>query len=389
MAANDLTINQISTVLGEIVGQATGSKPMAVTDTSSFVTVAQIGLKTGYDTLATAISQVLSRTIFSTRPYNRKFGGLEVSNQRYGNHVRKLSPIDKEPEDDERYALTEGGAVDHYKVSKPLVQQTNFYGVNAYQRHLTTYRDQLDIAFRSPDEFSSFLSMMLSNVSDMIEQDHENTARATVANLIGGAIDLAGTNVIHCLAEYNAITGGTYTAETVLNPDTIVGFAKYLVARINTTAKMLTERSNVFHQTIGGKTVMRHTPVERQKAYIYTDYLSKVYANVFSTVFNENYLKIADTEEVNFWQSIKTPGSINVTPAYTDGTSGNVVKGKAVNKPILAVLFDEEAAGYTVVNQWTQNTPMNAAGGYYNTYWHFTDRYWNDFTENHVVFVLD
>lgn len=388
MAANDLTINQISTVLGEIVGQATGSKPMAVTDTSSFVTVAQIGLKTGYDTLATAISQVLSRTIFSTRPYNRKFGGLEVSNQRYGNHVRKLSPIDKAPEDDERYSLTEGGAIDHYKVSKPLVQQTNFYGANTYQRHLTTYRDQLDMALQSPDEFSSFLSMTLTNVSDMIEQDHENTARATVANLIGGAIDLAGSNVVHCLTEYNAITGGKYTAETVLNPETIVGFAKYLVARINTIAKMLTERSTIFHQTIDDKIVMRHTPVDKQKAYIFTDYLSKVYANVFSTVFNENYLKIADTEEVNFWQSIKTPGSVNVTPAYTDST-GDVVKGEAVNKPILAVLFDEEAAGYTVVNQWTQNTPMNAAGGYYNTYWHFTDRYWNDFTENHVVFVLD
>lgn len=207
MAANDLTINQISTVLGEIVGQATGSKAMAVTDTSSFVTVAQLGLKAGYDALATSISQVLSRTIFSTRPYNRKFGGLEVSNQRYGNHVRKLSPIDKAPEDDQRYSLEEDGAIDHYKVSTPLVQQTNFYGANAYQRHLTTYRDQLDMAFRSPDEFSSFLSMMLSNVSDMIEQDHENTARATVANLIGGAIDLAGSNVIHCLTEYNAITG--------------------------------------------------------------------------------------------------------------------------------------------------------------------------------------
>lgn len=388
MAVNDLTINQISSVLGEIVEQATGSKPMAVIDTSSFVTVAQIGLKTGYDTLATAISQVLSRTIFSTRPYNRKFGGLEVSNQRYGNHVRKLSPIDKSPEDDERYSLTEDGTVDHYKVSKPLVQQTNFYGANAYQRHLTTYRDQLDMALRSPDEFASFVSMMLLNVSDMIEQDHENTARATVANLVGGAIDLAGSNVIHCLTEYNAITAGTYTAETVLNPDTIAGFAKYLVARINTIAKMLTERSTEFHLMIDSKPVKRHTPVANQKAYIFTDYLSKVYANVFSTVFNENYLKIADTEEVNFWQSIKTPGDINITPAYTD-TTGSVVKGKAVNKPILAVLFDEEAAGYTVVNKWTQNTPMNAAGGYYNTYWHFTDRYWNDFTENHVVFVLD
>ena len=311
-----------------------------------------------------------------------------MSNQRYGNHVRKLSPVDKSPEDDERYSLTEDGTVDHYKVSKPLVQQTNFYGANAYQRHLTTYRDQLDMALRSPDEFGSFVSMMLLNVSDMIEQDHENTARATVANLVGGAVDLAGSNVIHCLTEYNAVTGGTYTAETVLNPDTIAGFAKYLVARINTIAKMLTERSTEFHQTIDSKPVKRHTPVANQKAYIFTDYLSKVYANVFSTVFNENYLKIADTEEVNFWQSIKTPGNINITPAYTDA-DGSVVKGKAVNKPILAVLFDEEAAGYTVVNKWTQNTPMNAAGGYYNTYWHFTDRYWNDFTENHVVFVLD
>lgn len=388
MASNDMTINQISTVLNEIVGQATGQRPMAVTDTSSFVTVAQTALKTGYDPLTTAISQVLSRTIFSTRPYNRKFGGLEVSNQKYGNHVRKLSPIDKPAEDDERFALTEGGAIDHYKVSKPVVQQANFYGANSYQRHLTIYRDQLDVAFQSPDEFASFISMILSNASDQIEMDHENTARATVANLIGGAIDIAGTNVIHCLTEYNNISGGSYTAETVLAPSEIIGFAKYLVARINTLAKMLTERSSAFHQTIGGQVVMRHTPIERQKAYIFTDYLSKVYANVFSTVFNEQYLRIADTEEVNFWQSIQTPGSINVTPSYTN-SSGSVITGKAVNKPILAVLFDEEAAGYTVVNQWTQNTPMNAAGGYYNTYWHFTDRYWNDFTENHIVFVLD
>ena len=388
MASNDMTINQISTVLNEIVGQATGQRPMAVTDTSSFVTVAQTALKTGYDPLTTAISQVLSRTIFSTRPYNRKFGGMEVSNQRYGNHVRKLSPIDKPAEDDERFLLTEGGAIDHYKVSKPMVQQMNFYGANSYQRHLTIYRDQIDVAFQSPYEFASFISMFLSNVSDQIEMDHENTARATVANLIGGAIDIGGSNVVHCLTEYNSISGETYTAESVLAPDVITGFAKYLVARINTLAKMLTERSSAFHQTISGQVVMRHTPIEKQKAYIFTDYLSKVYANVFSTVFNEQYLKIADTEEVNFWQSIQTPGSINVTPSYTN-ESGSVITGKEVNKPILATLFDEEAAGYTVVNQWTQNTPMNAAGGYYNTYWHFTDRYWNDFTENHIVFVLD
>ncbi len=56
---------------------------------------------------------------------------------------------------------------------------------------------------------------------------------------------------------------------------------------------------------------------------------------------------------------------------------------------IYGLIMDEEAAGYTVVNRWTANTPFNAAGGYTNMYWHFTDRYWNDFTENAVLLLLD
>lgn len=43
--ANDLTINQISTVLNAIHKQLTGVNAISVTDTSSFVTVAQTLLK--------------------------------------------------------------------------------------------------------------------------------------------------------------------------------------------------------------------------------------------------------------------------------------------------------------------------------------------------------
>ena len=70
--ANDLTFNQLSTVLNSILLQATGINSISVVDTSSFVTAGQEALKAGYDTLSTAISQVLSRTIFSIRPYTSK-----------------------------------------------------------------------------------------------------------------------------------------------------------------------------------------------------------------------------------------------------------------------------------------------------------------------------
>ena len=46
----------------------------------------------------------------------------------------------------------------------------NYYGQNTYSKHITLFRDQLDCAFSSSAEFSQFVSMVMSNASDMIEQ---------------------------------------------------------------------------------------------------------------------------------------------------------------------------------------------------------------------------
>ena len=67
--ANTLTFDQISTVLNDIVKQATGIETMKATDTSSFVAQAQTALLAGNDRIMDSISQVLDRTIFSVRPY--------------------------------------------------------------------------------------------------------------------------------------------------------------------------------------------------------------------------------------------------------------------------------------------------------------------------------
>ena len=83
--ANDLTFGQVSAIANELNKQATGSSAMAVVDTSSFVTVGQTILSTGYDNVMNSISQVLSRTIFSIRPYDAKFKGIFHDAQRWGN----------------------------------------------------------------------------------------------------------------------------------------------------------------------------------------------------------------------------------------------------------------------------------------------------------------
>ena len=133
-SVNDMGFNQLATVLNSIVSQATGTAQITPADETQFISVAQVGLKTGYDPLMTAVSQVLSKTIFSVRPYQAKFKGLQADAVRYGNHVRKLTTIDKAWEEDDRIKLTDGSAIDMYTVNKPEVLQTNFYGENVYQK---------------------------------------------------------------------------------------------------------------------------------------------------------------------------------------------------------------------------------------------------------------
>ena len=390
--ANTLTIDQVSTVLNAIVAQATGNTAIATADTKDFVTVAQSGLLAGYDPLIAAISQVLSRTIFSVRPYTRKFKSLEADSITYGNHVRKLNIADKAAQNDSRLPLTDGVAVDQQQVSKPTILQTNFYGAQTYERQYTIFKDQLDTAFSSPEEFARFISMVVQNCSDMIEQDHEQFARMTVANYIGGVISgpNAANQVIHLLTEYNTATGLSLTATTVMQPANYPGFVKWAFARIAALSAMLTERSEIYHTNVTGTPIKRHTPESEQRVYLYAPSKFGIESRVLADTYHDNYLSMAKHEAVNFWQSIKTPDTINVKPTWlkADGTLQSA-SNAVVQAGVFGVIFDREAMGYTTVNQWSSPAPFNAKGGYTNVFFHFTDRHWNDFTENGIVLLMD
>ena len=381
--------NSIS-ILNYIIKQATGAENIQSTNTGDFVSIATTALGLNTDNLLSAISQTLSKTIFSIRPYEAKFKGLMKDEIRFGNHVRKLNIGDNDWEKDIRYDLENGKSVDDQIVSTPTILQTNFYGQNVYSRHYTIYRDQLNIAFSSEDEFQRFISMIVQNCNDMIEQCHESTARMTLANFIGGKVKGDANNVIHLVTKYNNVAGTELTTDTVRQPSNFVPFIKWAFGYIGYISGMLTERSQKFHINVTGKEISRHTPQNRQKLYLFSEYLKDMDASVLSSVYNDNYLKWADHEQVNFWQSIDAPSGIHVQSAYLmpNGTVGFDNEAVAVSN-IFGVLFDEEAVGITTCGQWSSASRFNARGGYTNFWYHFNDRYYNDFTENGVVFLMD
>ena len=364
MSVNTMEFKDAAAILNNIRKQVTGETAIAPANTAEFVSVATTLLQAGYDPVLNAITQMVSRTIFSIRPYNRKFAGIKMDDEQWGAIVRKLSIADKDWDNDVRYDLVDGQSVDMYKVNKPNILQTNFYGMN------------------------SFMAMVTQNVSDMIEQCHESIARMTIANFIGGKV-AAQSGVIHLLTEYNTETGSSETATSIMSPTVFGNFMKWMYARVATLTGLMTERSQEFQINVTGKEINRHTPYQDQKVYLYAPLLNGMKARVLADAFHPEFLDYADVEEVNYWQSIKTPMQIKVEASYMDTDGAIVTAAAATIDKIAGVIFDREALGYTTVHRWSATSPFNIVGGYWNQNYVFDERWYNDFTEKGLVLLLD
>lgn len=389
MAGGDLNITQVSTLLNTILGQAR-LNPAAVVDTSSFITVAQTALKTAPDVLLNALGQMFTRQdIVSIRPYARKFKSLERSSEQWGNAVRKINYVDQPMEDNVAWSLTDGESVDMYKVAKPQILQTNFYGQATWEQTWTLFDYQMDVAFSDPWNFQQFVSGIFQNKADQREQAHESLARSVVTNLIGGvALGNTADGVVKVLELYNTQTGKSLTATSVYDPANFPDFVRFFVGLLKTYYGWLSERSQKWQINITDKPITRHTPREDMMIYLYSPFFQQAKTRVYGDIFNDQYFDIGNFEEITYWQSIADPAEINVKASYLQ-PDGTITAGAYNAENVLGIIFDRNAAGYTTIMQRGGTTPYNTKGNYVNNTTKFSDRYYNDFTEKAVVFVLE
>lgn len=389
MSVNSLTFEQSAAFLTDLYEEATGQQlTTQISDTGTFTTVGTTLLQQGYDPIINAISVVLSRSIFSERPYSMHFKAINVDEEKWGAIVRKINYIDKPlDETDESMNLTDGESIDQYIVKKPEVLQTNFYGRTLYSDHVTVFTYQLDSAMRNASEFGRFMAGVMQNMENKLTQISEAEARGILVNFITGKAVSDTDNVINVLQAYYDETGTELTPVTMYNKENYAPFVRWFYAWVNTLTDFMSERCENYHVNLTGKPIMRHTPAAFMRAYMSSNMLNKTASEVLAVTFNDEKLKMIEWEKVAFWQNIRNPYEVKATPSYFDPTDGKVVKASdpVTVSNILGVLFDEEALGLTETERSVDASPYNASGKYYNLFWHKTQCTWNDFTENGIV----
>lgn len=389
-----LTATQIYTIVNDVASQAMGSKTMAVVDNAGLVALGNtvLGSNETKNNFINALTDRIGRTIVSFRAYHSHFPDFERDSIEWGNILQKLKVAMPDAESDDSYNLVDGKSVDQYKINKLKVNQLLFTNEAPWQTHITVHLDALEKAFVDSNAMGAFISSMFGEVQNRIELAMENLSIDCVNNYMAEMIKRKvqrPSRVINLVTEYNQANG--LATENALKPQDALNtpaFLEYVVRRINTISSTMEYMTQgMFNDTVhaGGDTqnaiYTRHTPKSEQRMMLFIDLVNSLKTNINSKAFNMKEVAIdIPFMTVPFWQSLKTPDGINIKPA-----SGGAA---IVQASVMGILFDREAMGTFKKKYTSLTSPINAAGKYYNVFYHFIQMYYNDLTENAVVFLL-
>lgn len=388
-------ITQFSSIVNEIIQQASGQKNIAPITAANFVTVAENTIERttrGMDALMGAISEVLSRTIFTMRRYEEEFRGLINYDIQWGSYVRKITEISKldDFEDDLGYELTDGKSVDMFRIKLPLKVQFDFWGSHPIQAHRTFTDRQLATALRGPGEMAEYLAQTMTFMDNMLRFKDESLRRALVSAFIAAKKQADPGNVINLVAEYNTYTGGNYSKADLMHPDNFAAFMRWAAGFIANKSVAMRQLGALHHMNPTGMVIPRHTPQSKQKLFVANGLYTQIVMNALAVTFNDSLVKLPYTELVAYWQNQNSPEEINIKPMYLNAQGQAVEATTAVDiDSVFALLIDEDALFEGIAEVGQSVTPFNSGGRYYNVWWNKRASYCMDLTENAIVFTLE
>ena len=370
-----MTTEQIYTLVNEVNAEAFGQNALSVVDTSTLISLGNTVLSSSTNTegFLNTLAQRVGRTILRFRDYRNKLGDMVLNDFEYGAILQKIKVIMPQAEEDEMYDLTDGQSVDHYKVAKPQVDQKLFVTRTPYQFHITVQRATLKEAFLSETAMGSFIAVVFGEVRNAIECSLENLSRVTLATAIAETYNTG--RIYHLVTEYNTLYGTSLTAVTAVADEKFMRFAmKYINTVIDAMQDMSINYNDGSFETFTAKEDMRCKMLSVFKRSLET--------TVEYAAFHDQFVRPdIDFTTINYWQSSTNPTDIIIKRPSDEE--------EVTMTDVVCLIHDRDAFGVYKVDEEVLTSPVNAAGAYYNTYWHEKQLRFIDLSENFVAFALD
>lgn len=404
--ANTLTPTDVYAIVNAMAAEMYGTQnTLQALNTSTFASVGEAMLRTGYENTVNALSVVIGRTIIAARPYRGKFRIIMKVPQEYGLITRKISFYSGklEPSTDFNTDLNpaqivDGASIDPWKITKTYPLEINFTGLKVEQKNYTVFRYQLKQAFQSESAFSTFVSGLLIQIANDLEVVMDAENRLQVLNAIGATYNTgSGTRrAVNLTAEYNTFYNTSYTTAQLLTTY-YKELMQFFVMRIKGDMELMSEYNSLFHVTPAKNddagnalTLNRHTPPDMRRLLLYMPMIRQAESSIFPSLFNDSYLKLENYEGVEYWQNPNEPAGVDIVPHQLNAATGAGVAGTRVQlENVVALLFDRDALVTSVHVEDVITSPINNRGSYYNVTYHYGKDYQLDQTENMILYYME
>lgn len=382
-----MQVNQIYALVNDVVKQAFGEKAVTATDLTGLIAMGNsvLSSETNVDAFNHALIDRIGRVVISSRVYSREGMDIMFNTFEYGCIMQKITVQPLDAVNAPQWGLTSGQSVDQYLITKADVKQKLFDGLTTWEIDITIPDYQLKSAFTSPEAMAAFVDSIFTVMSNSLELQLERVGEMAVANFIAEKIyaqtqeaTANGIHVVNLLQAYNADTTSTLTAKEAL---TNTDFLKYATRKINLFIDRFRKMSKLFN-TDG---FARFTPRDLVRVTMLADFTTAASYYLQSDTFHKDLVELPLYREVQYWQGSGTTYDFGETSTIDITTSsGNVVKQDGV----VCLINDIEAIGMTCDNRRMRSSPPNGRGEYTNYFSKADIRYYNDLSENALVFTV-
>ena len=376
-------INQIYSIVNSVASQAMGSASIAAVDASSFIALGNsvLSSQSNTDAYLNTLVDRIGKTIFSIRAYQAADRDIVREPFEYGCILQKIYVDMPEARVNNSWNIGNNNYTPEFApVIKPTVKQKLFNAISTWEVAVTIPDEILKTAFTSETAMAVFIDAIFTAMENMMQLAMENNINITRAAFIARKLNAARTcGAINLLANYNKLTGETLTVATCLRD---LGFLKYASQQIKLWTDRMVKMSTLFNDEEGYK---RHTPKDLQVLDVLADFATSSDIYLQANTYHDELVKMPYYNVVPYWQGSGEGYAFDDTSAVNIKIDNNTTVNKS---GVLAVLFDHDAMGVTIKDR-RATTERNNHDEYTNYYNKANIGYFNDMSENGIVFYIE
>lgn len=392
-----MKVTQLYQLVNSATSEVLGTTDVLQEDLSNIVDIGKSVIDSdNVDNYVRKLVNHIGKVVFKNRAYAGGVPSVLMDSWEFGSILQKVSSALPDAEENESWKLEAGKSYDQDVFYQPQVEAKFFNSKVTFEIPMSFTEKQVKESFSSREQLNGFISMLTQSVENsmtvkldalIMRAINNMTAETLVAGVGAGeagskTLDLTTTSVkaVNLLKLFNGQSTTQLDAQSAMSNPDFIKFATYQIALVS---DRMTKISTLFN--VEGK--QRFTPADARRVVLLSDFAKASTTFLQADTQNADMVALPSHDSVPYWQGSGTDydlwsiGKIDVKTA--SGETVTIPRGNA----ILGVVFDREAVGVANLDRRV-TTNYNAKAEFYNNYYKMDAGYYNDLSENFVVFFI-